>query len=300
MKCEAPVATQGMLVGCGQCIPCRTNRARVWSHRIELEASLYEDNTFLTLTYDDKHLPKSGSLEPKALQDFVKRLRRYHEPLSLRYFACGEYGDLSERPHYHAIVFNFPTCERLETTYNKEGKITCCRQCRNVEKIWLRGRVQLARVSEQSVRYVCGYVVKKMTHRLDPRLHGREPEFSRMSLNKGIGYQAMEVLNADILRPTRQLRGPTEDSTISSLSYGRSKRPLGRYLTRRLNVLRGLPANAHAQEAYDAAAAELLDLRLAARSSEDNPSFVEHYKTEMEGKFASQRSTLKRKKERPI
>lgn len=295
MKCESPLDRRGMLLGCGDCIPCRVNRARVWAHRIELEAGLYENNTFLTLTYDDAHLPKGDNLEPKTLQDFVKRLRRYNDPVPLRLFAVGEYGDLSGRPHYHAILFNFGTCLRLETVYGRDGKINCCPHCAKVEELWQRGRIQLARVSQQSIRYVCGYIVKKMTHRLDPRLHGREPEFSRMSLRPGIGYHAIAKLNEQSLMPW-QHSSPVSNSIVSAISYGQIKVPLGRYLTKRLKQLRGqsstklLTSRLRKYDTFQDTAAELQDVRMAALTNPAQPSYITHYKTKMEGKFASQKA----------
>lgn len=280
MKCIQPLATHGMLHGCGQCMPCRINKQRVWVHRLELEATQHDQNCFLTLTYDDQHLPADGSLDVKTLQDFIKRLRRRFDPLRLRYLACGEYGDHSWRPHYHAVLFGFPTCVKLKTQYDKNG-IRCCDHCRKVEEIWGNGNVYLGTAEAQSFRYVCGYVTKKMTRSDHPDLNGRQPEFSRMSLKPGIGAGAMEVLSENLPSITSTL-------PISSLTYGNIKRPLGRYLTRRLNGSRNLSKNFGSQEAIDELQAEVRDLRLAARASETNPSFVSHYKEKMKGKFASQ------------
>ena len=107
MICKSPyVMGQGsMMVACGRCAPCRAGKVREWAHRIELEASLHEVNCFLTLTYDDEHLPEGNTLEPSHLTLFIKRLRERFRPNAIRYFACGEYGDRSERPHYHLVVF---------------------------------------------------------------------------------------------------------------------------------------------------------------------------------------------------
>ena len=104
MICEDPYVGQGGIVyGCGQCMPCRHLRRKVWAHRIMLEAGQWNENCFMTLTYDDKHLPSDGSLDPKHLTDFIKRLRFHYRDRSIRYFACGEYGDDSWRPHYHLV-----------------------------------------------------------------------------------------------------------------------------------------------------------------------------------------------------
>ena len=91
-------------VPCGQCIGCRLERSRQWAVRCIHEASLHEDNCFITLTYDDAHLPTDLSLNVSHFQKFMKRLRkRFGE--GIRFFHCGEYGENFGRPHYHACLF---------------------------------------------------------------------------------------------------------------------------------------------------------------------------------------------------
>ena len=97
---------------CGQCIGCRLERSRQWAVRCMYEASLHTCNSFLTLTYDDDHIrwsPVTGeqTLYKRDLQLFMKRLRKHLEPLKVRFFACGEYGDNTYRPHYHVILFGY-------------------------------------------------------------------------------------------------------------------------------------------------------------------------------------------------
>ena len=94
-----------MPVGCGQCLPCRINKRREWTFRLELEASLHEHNSFVTLTYADQFLPEDGSVNPRHTQLWLKRLRKVLDPRKVRFFLCGEYGDQTFRPHYHACLF---------------------------------------------------------------------------------------------------------------------------------------------------------------------------------------------------
>lgn len=91
-------------ISCGQCIGCRLERSRDWALRIVQEATLHAQNSFVTLTYADRHLPSHASLRKKHLQDFMKRLR-FSTDAKLRYYACGEYGTTSLRPHYHICLF---------------------------------------------------------------------------------------------------------------------------------------------------------------------------------------------------
>ena len=90
-------------IPCGVCLSCRLNRARDWANRCVLEASLRSENAFVTLTYDDSHLP--SSLVKAHLQAFIKKLR--NDGHSIRYFGCGERGSLNGRPHYHVILFGY-------------------------------------------------------------------------------------------------------------------------------------------------------------------------------------------------
>ena len=91
---------------CGQCIGCRLERSRQWAMRCMHEAQMYDRNCFVTLTYDDEHLPPNGSLNKRDFQLFMKRLRKRYGS-GIRYYQCGEYGELLGRPHHHAILFNF-------------------------------------------------------------------------------------------------------------------------------------------------------------------------------------------------
>lgn len=158
---------------CGQCMPCRINRRRVWTLRILLESFIHRDCCFLTLTYAPEHIPEGGTLVPRDVQLFLKRLRK-SVPVKIRYFFVGEYGDISERPHYHAAIFGLP--------------VTAVDIMQNA---WGKGHVYLGDLTPDSARYVAGYVTKKMTGKDDMRLNGRHPEFARMSLRPGIGAGAV-------------------------------------------------------------------------------------------------------------
>lgn len=158
---------------CGQCMPCRINRRRVWTLRILLESFMHQYNSFLTLTYAPEHMPAGGNLVPRDVQLFLKRLRK-SVPTKIRYFFVGEYGDITQRPHYHAALFGLPpTATDI------------------IQDAWRQGHVLLGDLTPHSARYVAGYVTKKMTAKDDYRLNGRHPEFSRMSLRPGIGALAV-------------------------------------------------------------------------------------------------------------
>ena len=122
MNCISPVRItknlspsdypDGLLVPCGSCISCRIAKRREWSLRLLHELSYHDDAVFLTLTYDDAHVPPNMSLRKRDLQLFMKRLRIKLDRLGIehciKYFACGEYGTRTKRPHYHLLLWNFP------------------------------------------------------------------------------------------------------------------------------------------------------------------------------------------------
>lgn len=195
-----------------------------------LEAAQYKDNAFVTLTYNDENLPDNLSVSPKALSVFIRALR--DQGYKLRFFGCGEYGDVSGRPHYHAALFGFPSCLYGITRKRPE----CCRQCSSVQKAWGLGNSYLGTLEPKSMQYVAGYINKKMTKHDDPRLEGRLPEFARMSLRPGIGYGLMHDLASTLME--YKLDETLVDVPVT-LAHGTVHYPLGRYLRRSLRKLIG-------------------------------------------------------------
>lgn len=184
----------------------------------------------MTLTYSDENLPELGSLDPLALTLFLKRLRKwYHQTYgkTLRYFAVGEYGDESQRPHYHLAVFNFPNCVRGRTI-NRRSK-SCCQHCDAVSNLWGKGRIELAGLEPASASYIAGYVTKKLTKKDDARLEGRHPEFARMSNRPGIGAGVMDDIASGMMELELEI-----DDVPETVNIGKKKYPLGRYLRRNL------------------------------------------------------------------
>lgn len=95
----------GFTVPCGSCIPCQINRARFWAVRCHFESLDHANNLFITLTYDDDHLPSDRKLCTRDVQLFFKRYRKALGKSKIRYFGCGEYGPANARPHYHFLIF---------------------------------------------------------------------------------------------------------------------------------------------------------------------------------------------------
>jgi len=165
-------------VPCGKCTGCKADRAMMWSIRAYHEASLHERNSFLTLTYAES----PPTLIKKDLQDFFKRARHHYD---FRYFACGEYGDTTRRPHYHALFFGEDflgdSYEVSDTLYSNP----------HLESLWGHGLVSIAPVNMAVCCYVVGYVNKKI---------GDEDTFTLMSRRPGIGKDWLARYSDDIRR----------------------------------------------------------------------------------------------------
>lgn len=210
-----------------------------------LESLCHGDNTFVTLTYSDDKLPMVrdlATLEPKHLQDFLKRLRKAVEPKRLRFFAVGEYGDESFRPHYHLALFGYPNCQFGLSRYDR-FHMDCCTPCDLLRDVWGLGHIKLGALNTSSAQYVAGYVTKKMGHTRDARLNGRWPEFARMSIRPGLGVGALPEIADQILALNLVER---IGDVPSAMRHGKRLMPLGRYLRRKLREQVGMAPEAPA------------------------------------------------------
>ena len=150
---------------CGQCTGCRLERSKQWAIRCVHEASLYEKNCFITLTYNNENLPKDFSLNKRDFQLFMKRLRKAHPNKTIRFYHCGEYGEPTEfnnyvaRPHYHAIIFNH---EFKDTTLWKTKRGTKLYTSPELERLWPQGFSTIGTVTYDSAGYVARYLLKKL------------------------------------------------------------------------------------------------------------------------------------------
>lgn len=180
-------------IPCGRCLECRLEYSRQWANRCMLEAGSCQDSWFLTLTYDEDHLPLNDfympTLRHDELSNFMKDLRgfyQYHYNLKdIRFFGCGEYGGKYGRPHYHVIVFNLPVLD-LEFAFQKGDYFHF--HSPSLSKVWDKGLLDVATVNWDTCAYVARYVIKKAKGENEFAYKDLviEPEYVRMSRRPGI------------------------------------------------------------------------------------------------------------------
>jgi hypothetical protein len=201
-------------IPCRQCTGCRTEYARQWAMRLVLEQQAWDNNIFITLTYDNEHLPEHNTLVKKDFQLFMKRLRKKKSATAknpIRFFHAGEYGEKFGRPHYHAILFNTNFSDR-EVLQGHKGLTTS----KTLDKLWGKGHTSIGDVTFQSASYVAGYIQKKINGSMEKIINPktglrpyeimtangeiitRQKEYSTMSRNPGIAGLWLPKHHTDI------------------------------------------------------------------------------------------------------
>lgn len=233
-------------IACKSCIGCRLHHSREWAIRCTHENQMHEDSSFLTLTYNDDNLPKNNTLLLKDMQDFFKKLRRHFnyrgQKAKFRYMYCGEYGDTTNRPHYHILLFGLDFQDKeLHKLLNGGHRLYISP---TLDKVWGKGHTYIGSVTFESAAYVARYIDKKVNgkqaeeHYSIIDEHGvvidkLKPEYaiaSRMkehdeSLGGGLGTSFFETYHQDIY--------PSDEVVIK----GKKMRPPAYYdrLLERLN-----------------------------------------------------------------
>lgn len=277
MLCKNPFTIGLMAHGCGQCMPCRLNRRRLWTHRMMLEALVHPASSFVTLTYNVDNLPEGGTLVPRDMQLFMKRLRIRVPNETVRYFGVGEYGDFTQRPHYHLALFGIGK-DREEL----------------VAAAWPSGFVYVGELTSQSAAYIAGYTTKKMTSKDDVRLHGRCPEFARMSLRPGIGALAIGQIQ-EALAASSGIRHLVSTGDVPGmLKHGQSSYPLGPYLRGKLRQAFGIEDGKMPDIAYEALQKEVFDVYADYRKGQGSAvSFKEMLQEESKQKILNMETRAK-------
>ena len=210
---------------CGRCVGCRVDKSRQWAVRCIHEASLYDNNCFITLTINDENLMHDeckcsgciiyekheiacppSSLCKKDFQLFMKRLRKRFPGSGVRYYHCGEYGSDMSRPHHHACLFNFDFGDKILWQTRQGVKLY---RSAELESLWPFGFCTVGNVTFESAAYVARYILKKMSG-VPAEDHYREidvetgevrtilPEFTTMSRRPGIGREWYAQFSSDV------------------------------------------------------------------------------------------------------
>lgn len=220
-----------VLLPCGQCMGCRLNRSLQWALRCVHEAKLYENNCFVTLTYNDASLPENGSLVVAHHQAFMKKLKSYvrrrfgkDAAKGIRFYMCGEYGERLGRPHFHFCLFNWDFPDKKYKRVNALGDRIYTSDI--LDKIWGNadpGLCEIGSVTFRSAAYVARYITKKITGDDAVAYYGDKlPEYTEMS--KGIGYGwfvkwSKDVFPSDfIVHEGKRQRVPRYYSNLYELS----------------------------------------------------------------------------------
>lgn len=167
---------------CGSCLGCKLEHSRQWAVRCLYEASLHENNCFVTLTYDDENLPIDMSLDVNEWQGFMKRLRKKYGE-GIKFFHCGEYGDKFGRPHYHGLLFNHDFEDKVLFS-EKDGERLYVSE--SLQSLWKKGFSTVGAVTFKSAGYVARYNLKKVAKRDQdkPDSNGLLP-YERLNLETG-------------------------------------------------------------------------------------------------------------------
>lgn len=207
-------------IPCGKCIDCRLEKARDTAVRCVHEAQMYQNNSFVTLTYSDEHL-KENRLEYSDFQGFVKKLRNHtfqnlldrlfpelsqqtqrklwretpkqrrdelYGAIKISLLGTGEYGDKTKRKHWHALIFNWRPNDLVHKYYTDRNDQVFSSKI--LEDLWGFGITELGNLTFESASYCARYATKKLVHGQDGQ-HDFEP-ISRRSSKNAIGKKWLE------------------------------------------------------------------------------------------------------------
>jgi len=203
-----------ILIDCGWCIKCRLGKAGDLANRATHEAKYHNRNCFITLTYSDENLPYGGTLVKQHHQKFIRSIRDKISPIKVRYMLCGEYGDKFGRAHYHIILFGYDFPDKKHYNNGDEFQYYTSEIA---DKAWNKGTVQITDISPDTMSYVAGYTVKKisgsMANEPNPitglkhyetmveetgEVIEKIPEYGAMSLKPGLGKSYFDQYKSDI------------------------------------------------------------------------------------------------------
>lgn len=196
-------------VPCGRCTGCRLERSKQWATRLVHEMKMHDYAEFVTLTYNDEHLPEDESVSVREMQLFMKRLRKAKDE-KIRFYCVGEYGENFGRPHYHLLLFGTRFDDRKLHSRTRIGSELYVSN--ELSRLWSRngkeiGYAATGEVTWESAAYCARYVMKKINGDMADEHYehvtrfgevvSRTREFSTMSRNPGIGGSWLDSFVSD-------------------------------------------------------------------------------------------------------
>jgi len=221
--CNNPYWSGHLTMNCGHCPYCLSLRRNVHKTIIKMEQLLHKESVFVTLTYDPKKYD-GETLVKRHTQLFWKSLRQYVSPTKVRYYLVGEYGEIRQRPHYHAIIFGLSIdSEEL------------------VRKSWDYGYVQVGDLTPGGIDYVTKYVLKGMHRKKNDKqklyLGDRIPEFCIPSRRPGLGMNLLPQIAESCISTDALILGIDNQGDVpNSLKVNKNKHMIGTYRTRKLRA----------------------------------------------------------------
>ena len=261
MLCISPKNFNGSEIPCRKCIPCRLNRQHGLVGRQIIEMQHSETALWITLTYTDETVPKltdgTPTLHKKDVQKFLKRLRKSRPGATVRYFAVGEYGSTTQRPHYHLCLFGTGGFQLSEE------------ECSH---IWGQGFIQYSLLNLGRMAYTAKYAVKGLTHENNEKLYGREPEFAQWSRIPPLGYQ----LCPGIVRYYQTKAGADQLAIFGDIQktfrYQGKSYHLGEWNINRIRAQLGIPATMTERDLINPHSKDIRIAAVAARIPLDVPA----------------------------
>lgn len=223
---KALVEGSSFKVPCGQCIGCKLGKSQVWSMRCRHEAMVYFNNSFVTVTYDDQHVPQDFSVKLLDYQLFLKRVRKA-KGRGIRFFGCGEYGNQTLRPHYHFLLFNCDFEDKRFFTERSGNRVYTSPQ---LGRLWSAGLHEIGEVTSKSAAYVARYSLKKIggpvadehyfrVSPVDGQSYRVATEFCTMSRRPGLGTAWLERFGSDVFAGSQVLTGHRAGKVIDRQDF---------------------------------------------------------------------------------
>lgn len=216
---KLPGRENNLLLPCNKCLSCKLRKAKEWALRCWHESQMHDENSFVTLTYADQHLPAYHDLDHRDFQLFMKRFRKHNK--NVKFYMCGEYGDETHRPHFHVLLFGYYPPDAV---YHRTENGFRYYKSQELDSYWKLGFTDTSNVSYKNAGYIARYTLKKQLPKeaiqerytyldTDEKLQTRKLEYVRMSTGRefgtGIGgawfkkYAAQTCLNDYVLDPDR-------------------------------------------------------------------------------------------------